>query len=210
MITDDHGCGLFWPQLLFYRVGSGFLIFDAGSCGVGFRFLSLGCVYAASVSGFFSRGGVHASFVSGFLSRSWWVRGRPGVHHTAPAGLPAAVRLPGAGPELARSIRWIDKRRAQTAGPLNPRAACRRRRVQAHPARPAPTRPCLKCVVETVVFWAIRCGVECCVVWPGGTERSVFSERSGSTGALQGTDLPDAAEVGCCRSARRCNTPGAI
>ena len=107
-------------------------------CCVRFRFLELRCV--------------HASFVSGFLSRSWWVRGGPGVHHTAPAGLPAAVRLPGAGPELARSIRWIDKHRAQTAGPLNPRSACRRRRVQAHPARPAPTRPCLKCVVETVVF----------------------------------------------------------
>ena len=64
--------------------------------------------------------------------------GSVAVHHTAPAGLPGAVMLPGAGPELARSIRWIDKRRAQTAGPLNPRSACRHRRVQAQPPTPHP------------------------------------------------------------------------
>ena len=97
---------------------------DGLFCGEGFRERWFFCGGASGVAGF-----------EPGLCRG---AGSVAVHHTAPSGLPGAGRPPGAGPELARSIRWIDKRRAQTAGPLNPRSACRHRRVQAQPPTPHP------------------------------------------------------------------------
>ena len=86
-----------------------------------------------------------------FLRRVWvffdgsaGVQGRSGCI-ARPCGLPVVAALAGAGPELARSIRWIDKRRAQTAGPLNPRPGPQQRRAQApgaplHPGRTSQQR----------------------------------------------------------------------